>query len=249
MQDIMFKSMRALYSLYCVSTFVLLFFLIFPFFLLFSLMGRTGEKGIWYLVRIWAVIWFTLIGQRTQLIDWKEDYKKNMPYIVISNHQSYLDTAMIFRGIPFWSSPLAKRELVKIPLFGMMYKKMAILVDRSDSESKKDSYESLYEVIEKEKRSIFIFPEGTFSEEGKGFLPFYNGAFRIAIESQRPLLPTLLLDTRDRFNDQKFWQWTPGKTRVLFLEPIWPPKDIAELEVFKEEVRSQMQQAYINYKK
>lgn len=212
-------------------------------------MGKTGEKGIWYLIKVWGIVWFFLIGQKTKIIGWDERYKKDFPVVCVANHQSYLDTAMIFRALPFMSSPLAKYDLAKLPLFGLMYRKMAILIDRSNVKSRQVGYKKLYKMLEETNRSVLIFPEGTFDERsGNELLPFYDGAFRIAIETQRPILPTLFLDTKDRFNDQRFWQWTPGITRTLFLPLMWPPQSLSELEAYKNEVREKMKQALFAYK-
>lgn len=243
------KMIRTLYSLYCIVTFVLLFLIIFPFFLVLSFMGKTGEKGIWYLIKGWSVVWFFVIGQRTKVIGWNKTYKSDFPVVCIANHQSYLDTAMIFRALPFMASPLAKYDLAKLPLFGLMYKKMAILIDRSSVKSRKIGYLKLNKMIKQDQRSIFIFPEGTFDERsGKVLLPFYDGAFRIAIETQRPILPILFLDTRDRFDEKKLWRWTPGITRTVFLPPAWPPTSLKDLETFKHNIREEMLETLKKYK-
>lgn len=240
--------MRAVYSLYCVLTFCVLFLVFFPFFLILFLFKNKGEKGIWYLIKIWGYIWFALIGQRLKRINWKKDYLKETPLVCIANHQSYLDTAMIFVALPFISAPLAKYELTKIPLFGLLYRKMAILIDRSSAESKQKGYENLYKRLNTENRSVFIFPEGTFNEtEEDVLLPFYNGAFRIAIESQKPLLPILFLDTKARFDYKQFWKWSPGKTRTVFMPLYYPPKDINMLESWKEKIRKDMEEQLLSF--
>lgn len=243
-----FKKVRkALYSLYCVISFVLLFLLIFPFFLILSFFGRIGEKGIWFLIKTWSCIWLFIIGHRVKVEGWDSSYYQGQPLIVVANHQSYLDTAMIFRVMPFMVAPLAKYELSKIPLFGLMYKKMAVLINREDSKSKKEGYTKLKKSLQQTQKSILIFPEGTFSQEGgTSLLPFYNGAFRLAIEMQLPILPILFLDTRKRFNEQKFWEWSPGVNRVVFLPPTSPPKDLKSLESYKMSIFEEMNQVYFN---
>lgn len=239
--------MSAIYSLYCVVSFVILFLLVFPFFLILSFLGRVGEKGIWYLIKAWSYIWLFIIGHRIRIIGWKKEYLEYQPLIVVANHQSYLDTAMIFRALRFVVAPLAKYELSKIPLFGLMYRKMAILINREDIQSKKKGYAGLKDSLEHTQKSIFIFPEGTFSEEGAtSLLPFYNGAFRMSIEMQLPILPVIFLDTRKRFNEQRFWKWTPGINRVIYLPPMMPPEDMKGMESYKSAIFEQMNEAYFN---
>jgi 1-acyl-sn-glycerol-3-phosphate acyltransferase len=68
--------------------------------------------------------------------------------------------------------------------------------------------------------SIFIFPEGTFNETGKPLKDFYDGAFRLAIETQTPIKPLLLVDTIDRLHYRGLFELTPGPSRVVYLEEI-----------------------------
>jgi 1-acyl-sn-glycerol-3-phosphate acyltransferase len=68
--------------------------------------------------------------------------------------------------------------------------------------------------------SIFIFPEGTFNETGKPLKDFYDGAFRIAIETETPVKPMLFIDTIDRLHYSNIFNLTPGYNRTIFLREI-----------------------------
>ena len=68
--------------------------------------------------------------------------------------------------------------------------------------------------------SIFIFPEGTFNETGNPLKSFYDGAFRIAIETQTPIKPILLVDTLERLHFNSIFSLTPGKNRIVYLEEV-----------------------------
>jgi 1-acyl-sn-glycerol-3-phosphate acyltransferase len=223
---------RYFYAVYAVITFVLLFLLFFPLFIVLSFFKAWGRKTIWRIIQLWSYIWFYLIAMpvRREYIQ-RPDRKKQ--YIVIANHWSYLDTAMIFRAIPFYARPLAKYELSKIPLFGFLYKTMAIIVDRENPESRLKSLHLLKHTIEAEKTSIFIFPEGTFNETNEPLKSFYDGAFRIAIETQTPILPVLFPDTRKRWHYRSFWAWSAGISRAVFLPEIdvrnYSTNDVAAL--------------------
>jgi len=174
---------------------------------------------LWQITRIWSSVWLAILGMPTRILYDYPYTKAQKGYIVVANHQSYLDTPLIFKAIPFMVSPLAKYELSKIPLFGYLYKQMTVLVDRSSSESKAQSMKTLRSIIE-QGQSIFIFPEGTFNETSEPMLPFYDGAFKIAIQTQTPILPILFPDTAKRFHYSSFWKWSPGTNRVIYLEPI-----------------------------
>lgn len=168
--------------------------------------------------------------------------------MVVANHISYLDTAMIFTTIPFMVKPLAKKDLIKIPLFGFLYKQMAILVDRTNDVSRRKSIHLLKKTLKRDS-SIFIFPEGSFNETGKPLKQFYDGAFRIALQTNTPILPVIFPDTVDRFHYSSFWKWSMGKNRAVFLKAIevdqYEMKDLSDL---KERVYQEMEKQLIVFR-
>jgi len=240
--------MRHLYALYAVITFSILFLCLFPLFILCSFLGKSGKLAIWYLLKGWGYIWLFLIGNSVQRI-FIQKPQKEKNYIVIANHISYLDTAMIFRTLPFMVRPLAKKELVKIPLFGFLYKQMAVLVDRSNDSSKSKSIHLLQRTL-KHDASIFIFPEGSFNETGQPLKHFYDGAFRIALQTKTTILPVIFPDTVHRFHYSSFWKWSPGKNRAVFLKEI-PTDDyeIRDLAVLKKRVFDEMENTLVELRK
>ena len=72
----------------------------------------------------------------------------------------------------------------------------------------------------KRESDIVIFPEGTFNETDAVLKEFYNGAFRLAIAAQTPILPVLFPDTVHRWHYSAWWKLWPGKNRVVFLPPV-----------------------------
>lgn len=210
---------RALYASYCILSFILLFLIFFPFFLLFGILGY--RKTIWYIIRFWSILWFGIIGMstHTKYVNPQVFSRKQKGTIIVANHQSYLDVPLIFRAIPIMCRPLAKYELAKVPLFGYLYRQMAVMVDRSNPVSKRKSIMDLKKVVGKGEH-IFIFPEGTFNETAKTFIPFYDGAFKIALDTQTNIVPVLFLDTARRFHYSGIFNWTPGRNRVIILEEI-----------------------------
>ena len=210
--------MKYIYTIWAALTFIICFLIVFPFILLFLLFGNLGRKWTFYLTKIWAHTWFFLIGMYTKKI-YEAPLDKERKYIVTANHSSYIDTPLIFRGLPFMVRPLAKFELGKIPLFGILYRQMAVTIDRSSTASKSKGVQQLKKSLQEE-GSIFIFPEGTFDEHNDILKPFFDGAFRIAIQTQTPILPVLFLDTAKRWHPSSFWNMSPGVNRVVFMEPI-----------------------------
>ncbi|WP_157976992.1 lysophospholipid acyltransferase family protein [Taibaiella helva] len=210
--------MRYLYVIWAMVWFVALFLLLFPFFLLLSLFKSWGRKAIWQLIRGWSYVWFFLIGMPVRRI-YQQRPVKGKPYIVVANHASYIDTPLIFRAIPFFVRPLAKKELASIPLFGFLYRQMAVLVDRNDAKSKYRSVHMLRRTLQRE-GSIFIFPEGTFNETADPLKFFYDGAFRLALRTRTPILPVVFPDAVKRWHYRSFWSWSPGVNRAIFLPEV-----------------------------
>jgi 1-acyl-sn-glycerol-3-phosphate acyltransferase len=123
------------------------------------------------------------------------------------------------------------------------------LVDRSNSDTRAKSVRALKAAI-KNGISIFIFPEGTFNETAYPLKSFFDGAFRIAIETQTPIKPILLVDTLDRLHFHSIFSLTPGKNRVVFLKEV-PVTDltISDIPALKEKVYQMMDEGLRRYRR
>ena len=167
-------------------------------------------------------------------------------YIYISNHTSYLDIPGVCLTVPTQIRPLAKKELKKIPVFGWIAKNAAIIVDRSSNESRRKSMDHLKDVL-KRGISILIFPEGTQNRSAEPLQPFYDGAFRIAIEMQQPVLPMVILGA-GRLMPPKQFIIIPGKIKINVLEEIpTAGMKLADLPALKEKVINVMTIAINSY--
>lgn len=229
--------MRYLYALYAVLTFVVFFLLFFPLFLLLGTIFPKKHSYIWYSVRAWSYIWMFLIGMPIK-IRFSKPLNEKENFIIVANHSSFLDTPMLFRTMPFPTLPLATIGFAKIPIFGYLYKKGAILVDRKSAESRKASVEKLVHALH-EGKNIFIFPEGGINESENLLNKFYDGAFRLSVQTGKPILPVLFPDSRKRWTPGSFWTWKPGPCRTEFLAPILPHEK--NIESLKEEVFEKME--------
>ena len=122
----------------------------------------------------------------------RENFRNGQSYIYVSNHTSFLDIPGLWMIIPGEKKPLAKKELLKIPVFGWIAKSAAVIVDRSSGESRKKSMEKLKSILSKGV-SILLFAEGTQNRTKEPLQPFKDGAFRIAIDTQQPILPMVVV--------------------------------------------------------
>lgn len=142
-----------------------------------------------------------------------QEIEQSKSYMFIANHTSMIDIMLMLSVVKNPSVFVGKIELTKIPLFGYIFKRTSITVDRNSSKSRIEVYN------EAQKRlnnglSVCIFPEGLVpSDESVVLSDFKNGAFRLAIEHQIPIVPMTFYDCKKRFS-YNFFNGSPGKLRV-----------------------------------
>jgi len=239
---------RIIYSLYALCIFILVMFLIIPFVVLALFWGRIkGGNFIYRLCCIWGDAWFFLVGIRhTNYYEVPHD--KTKQYIFVANHDSYLDAAVIVKTIRQKVRALGKSETSRVPLFGLIYRNAIVTVDRSSPENRAKSVRVLKSVLRKG-ISIFIFPEGTFNTTHHPLKEFYDGAFRIAIETHTAIKPILFLDVYDRLNPRSIFSLTPGKSRSVFLDEISVENiTMKEVGALKQKVYHIMEEKLIQYR-
>lgn len=242
------KRLQAVYCIYALVMFVVIMLILFPFALIASLFGRIrGGNMVYRLCMLWADLWFfsVFIYHRNF---YEQPLDKNKQYIFVGNHISYLDAPILVKTIRRPIRALGRIELSNTPIFGFIYRSVAVVVDRSDAAHRAKSVRNLKSIIGKGV-SIFIMPEGTFNKTGKPLKFFFDGAFKVAIETQTPLKPFLLLDAYDRLHYRYMFTLTPGKSRSVFLEEV--PVDGLTLEdvpELKQKVFELMEKKLIEYK-
>ena len=243
------KRFQFLFSIYGFLVFLALMFILLPLFMVSFLMNYvTGGNLLYKIARFWADAFFFLIGIKPLVIaEENRDIRKQ--YIFVSNHISYLDIPMMLEVIRHQHVRiLGKAEMTKVPIFGYIYKRGAVLVHRDNREKRSESVQSLVDFINKD-ISVFICPEGTFNMTHHPLKQFYDGAFRIAIETQTPILPTLFLDTYDRLNYKSIFSLNPGKCRAVYLpETSTAGLSAEDLPMLKEKIYRQMEDGLIRYK-
>lgn len=156
-------------------------------FLLGQKFGSVGYAFLW----LWSWIFSKLTFIRYKFYG-KKNFRKGQAYIYVSNHTSFLDIPGLTMLLPGQFRPLAKKELLRIPIFGWIARSAAIIVDRSSPESRKKSIDRLKAFL-KDHISILIFAEGTQNRTSNPLQPFKDGAFRIAVDTQQPLLPIVVI--------------------------------------------------------
>ncbi len=235
--------LRFLFSMYAAIIFVALMLLIFPLVIIASFFGRIkGGNMIYRLCVFWADLWFAFTFIQVKSI-YEGAYNANEKSIIVANHISYLDIPMLVKVFRKPLRPLGKIEMTKIPVFGFIYKNAIVTVDRSDAAHRAASLKILKSVLNKG-ISIFVFPEGTFNETIAPLKEFYNGAFKLAVETQTPVQPVLFLDTYRRMHYSTVFSLTPGRCRAVYLSKIEPGTDY---HLLKQTVFAAMEQALLKY--
>jgi len=147
-----------------------------------------------------------------------EKLKKNATYIFTANHSSYLDSPAIVATIPHHFKALGKQEILKMPIFGFVFKHIGVTVDRSNNMSRIRSLMKIKEKIEKGIHILF-FPEGTMNTTPNSLIPFQSGAFWLAIHSQTPIVPMAIKNSR-QILPRNSLELRTGTIHVEFGEPI-----------------------------
>ena len=234
------KPFQLLYVIYACVLFVALMIPVFIWSLLVLPFGRIrGGNLVYFGCIAWADIWFALVFIFHRNV-YVEKPKKDQSYIFVANHISYLDSAIIPKTFRHPIRPLGKVEMAKIPIFGFIYKNAIVTVDRSSAENRAKSVLLLKSILKKG-ISVLVFPEGTFNMTHKPLKEFYDGAFRIAIETGTLIKPVLLLNAYDRMHYKSIFSLNPGKSRSVFLPEV--PVDglsLSDAGMLKEKVFAMM---------
>lgn len=148
-------------------------------------------------------------------------YAENETYIVVSNHQTIIDIPSNVVGAPdnILFKFLGKKEANKIPFFGGIINRFCVLVDRKNPESRHESYSKMKAEMQKG-YSIFLYPEGTRNRTKEPLKDFYNGAFKLAIEMQKPIVVNTLVNIKKLNPPKGFFTYTPGTIDTHWDAPI-----------------------------
>jgi 1-acyl-sn-glycerol-3-phosphate acyltransferase len=149
-------------------------------------------------IRLWSKMLLRFLCMVDVEVKGEENIDRSKNYIIISNHRSFTDILVGSAAIPLQFRWLAKRSLFRIPLVGTAMRMAGYIpVDREHSVSASRSLQRVKEVLKKG-LSVWVFPEGTRTRMEK-LGRFKRGAFLVAIESGKPILPVTLINTDSIF--------------------------------------------------
>lgn len=238
-----------IYFLYSILLFVATMLVVFiPIWIVSLLPEPKRARALHPIFRLWMGVYLPLAFCPVKRKG-KNNFKKGRNYVVVINHNTLADIPVSSPWIPGPNKTLAKVEMAKIPLFGLIYKTGSVLVDRKREGSRRESIAKMQETLDMGIH-LCLYPEGTRNKTDKPLQPFYDGAFSTAIRAQKPIIPGLIFNTGKILPHNKtFWAW-PKRIQIHFLEPI-PTEGLtlSETGVLKEKIHKIMEDYYVTHLK
>lgn len=219
--------------------------IMFPF-LVLSILSEKGYPYFFFMARIWAKFILFGMGFHYKVESEKEiDSKKS--YMIVANHTSMADIMLMLAIVKNPFVFVGKQELAKIPIFGFFYKRTCILVDRSNSKSRMAVFTKAQKRIQ-QGLSVCIFPEGGVPNDESIVLDhFKEGAFKLAIQHQIPILPISFGDNKERF-PYTFFAGSPGIMRVKIHKQVETSnKNESNRKEIREHVRNTIYTQLVNF--
>ncbi|HEX8924298.1 MAG TPA: lysophospholipid acyltransferase family protein [Terriglobales bacterium] len=197
------------------------------FFSLFDRSGRLQHR----MARAWSWLILNAASGCPLTVEGLENIDPTKPYIFAANHLSYLDTPVLFIGLPMQFRIMANANLFKIPFMGWHLRHSGqIPVERENARSSMRSLMAASKTV-REGMSLVVFPEGGRTHDGH-LQPFLNGAFFAAIRAGVSVVPATLIGTYEAL-PRGTWVLRPHRLKLVIGKPIptesYTPRQMDEL--------------------
>jgi 1-acyl-sn-glycerol-3-phosphate acyltransferase len=210
--------MKLLYTIWCIFWLALIFLVLFPF-VYVCLQREQWKSYAHWLNRLWGKLFFPLAGIKIE-VEYQFRPDTNQAYVFCANHFSYIDIAVMGVIVENYFAFVGKHGVKNIPLFGYMFKKLHIQVNRESSQSRVGSLSRAIKTLA-QRRSIVIYPEGGIRTKTPPQMhPFVDGAFKMAIQQQVPVVPITLLTNYKILPDQEKLRLSRYPMRAIVHEPL-----------------------------
>lgn len=204
-------------------------------FLIISISKESWYPFFFKIARLWAKIILYGMGFIPKIKN-LAPVDPTKSYMIVANHTCMTDVMLMLMAVKNPFVFVGKKELAKYPIFGFFYKRTCILVDRKSAKSRVEVFKRAQHRIS-QGLSICIFPEGKVPDDKSVILDeFKDGAFKLAIEHQLPILPISFLDNKKRFS-YEFFSGSPGQMRAI-VHPAIETKDLTidDKSIIKQQV-------------
>jgi len=210
--------MRLIYTIWCIFWLFLIFLLLFP--LVYICLQREQWKPYaHWLNRLWGKLFFAVAGIKIE-IEQRYSLDPKQVYVFCANHFSYLDIAVMGVVLDNYFAFVGKHDVKNIPLFGYMFRKLHIQVNRESSQSRVGSLSKAIKTLA-QGRSIVIYPEGGIrTKKPPQMHAFMDGAFKMAIQQQVPIVPVTLLNNYKILPDEGKLRLYRNPLRAVVHEPL-----------------------------
>jgi 1-acyl-sn-glycerol-3-phosphate acyltransferase len=223
------KVFGAIWALWGIVTFsVTLLLIVIPVCVTFLMKEPAGTEAYRQITKIWMNVWLALIASPLKVVG-KENFKKGKNYVVVSNHNSLMDVPVTTPYVPGANKTIGKKSFAKAPVFGWVYIRGTVLVDRNSDASRRQSFEEMKKVLAQGLHMV-IYPEGTRNRTAEPLKSFHDGAFKLAIAAQKEIIPTLIFHTRKVLPPDAGFNLRPHHLEMHFL-PAVSPDDLTSKEL------------------
>ena len=235
----MFGSFWALWGFVSFAVSFLIIFL--PSMVAYLIPGKKGQDYFIWVSRCWMRSWLYLVGCPVT-VRGKENFKKGETYVIVYNHNALIDVPLSAPFVPGGNKTIAKSSFAKVPIFGWFYKRGSVLVDRKNDQSRRKSLEVMRSVLQ-QNIHMCIYPEGTRNRTDQPLKPFYDGAFKLAIDAKKEVMPCVIFGTKEAMPISKGFYFVPKRLEIHFL-PTVASTDITASEL-KDKVFDIMKTHYL----
>lgn len=178
------------------------------------------QKANWHrrVSRVWMWIYLHAIGCPLK-IKGAENFKGVSNCIIVCNHNSLMDVPVTTPFMPRANKTIAKKSFSYFPVFGWIYSFGSVLVDRNSDASRRKSFEDMKRVLNLG-LDMVIYPEGTRNRSYEPLKNFYDGAFRLAADTKKPIIPTLVFNSKKVLPAAKVFFMLPHTLEMHFLPAV-----------------------------
>lgn len=217
-----------LYTTWATFWFVVPFFVGYP--VQWALMRRPAWYKYWHgFNRGWARFSIFMWGVPVEVVR-ESAAPVPQPCLYVANHGSYIDIMLLFRTIPGFLNMMGKDSLAKVPLWGPMFARAYITVNRRSVVSRGRAMAQARQAL-KDGRPLALFPEGTIGPKpGEELQSFQDGAFQLAISLGVPLVPVSMPLNHKFMPSVSGLRVRYAKLRIVFHEAI-ETKGLTEADV------------------
>jgi 1-acyl-sn-glycerol-3-phosphate acyltransferase len=208
-------------AIWALFVFASTMFVFFPFYLVcFIIPDPQKSKYHRFVSKIWMRIFLFLSGI-TFKVTGKDVFDDLEAAVIVCNHNSLIDIPVSTPFLARANKTIAKKSFVYVPLFGWIYQFASVIVDRKSNESRRKSYEEMKRVLNSG-LDMLIYPEGTRNKTKNPLKSFYDGAFRLSVDTGKPIVPVVILNTKRILPATPLLFLRPGNIILNILPAISP---------------------------